>query len=420
VLNTGENAIHVLADKRETPTHEQTSAIDLRDARLNTFCMARDGKLLLACGGQRSMFGAAVDGQATVKLVGPEPKIHVYSPQGKPLAAWPMDFAPQAIAQAADGAIYVAGEGRIARLDGDGKVLAATDAPHVAELPPLPALPNPSAPKSEEDDAARQKRAAEIEKVEAQSVALRDQLTALQVKLRAAGNDAEATAAAQKEYRELLPEFAATAAKLRELKTSPEVLAAQQRQAALQQLNIAAIAVSDEDVFIACRMTKGFGFAVWRTDRKLANGKLIVEGLRGCCGQMDIEACGGDLFVAENARKKVIRYDRDGQRLGEWGESDRVGVAGFGSCCNPMNLAFNAAGEMLTSESALGRVKRYSLDGQLLGVVGTAAVEGGCKNVAVGISPDGRHVYVMDIGKQRICVMTAIDATPEVSQLGGQ
>ena len=43
--------------------------------------------------------------------------------------------------------------------------------------------------------------------------------------------------------------------------------------------------------------------------------KRIVDGLSGCCGQMDIQCCGDDFVVAENSRKRVVRYDSDGKQV---------------------------------------------------------------------------------------------------------
>src|SRR5690606_10520444 len=91
--------------------------------------------------------------------------------------------------------------------------------------------------------------------------------------------------------------------------------------ARLKQVN--AITTSGEDVFIACPMSKGYGYAIWRTDQSFASPKQIVKGLAGCCGQMDIQASGGEVFVAENSRHRVVRYDREGKQVGRFGKTDR-------------------------------------------------------------------------------------------------
>ena len=98
-------------------------------------------------------------------------------------------------------------------------------------------------------------------------------------------------------------------------------------------------------------MSKGYGYAVWRTDQAFANPKQIVKGLSGCCGQMDIQAVGDDVFVAENSRHRIVRYNRDGEEVGKFGKTDREGLGeGFGGCCNPMNLCFTVDGGLLAAE----------------------------------------------------------------------
>ena len=106
--------------------------------------------------------------------------------------------------------------------------------------------------------------------------------------------------------------------------------------------------------------------------------------------------------------------DRTGKILNKWGERDRVGLEGFGSCCNPMNIAFDGSGVLYTAESGLGRVKKYSVDGKYLGLVGYIGVErfsnagrmaASCSNIAIASTPDGKFVYVADIKEQKIRVL---------------
>jgi sugar lactone lactonase YvrE len=144
---------------------------------------------------------------------------------------------------------------------------------------------------------------------------------------------------------------------------------------------------------------------VWRTDKSFAGPKQIIKGLSGCCGQMDIQASGGEVFVAENSRHRVVRYDRDGAEVGRFGKTDREGVGeGFSGCCNPMNLCFTADGALLASESN-GVVKRFTPDGKYENTVGVAKVPEGCKNSAIGISSDGDRVYYIDIQQSKILML---------------
>ena len=172
-----------------------------------------------------------------------------------------------------------------------------------------------------------------------------------------------------------------------------------------RKLKMSSVCVTKENVFVAVAAVKGYGYEVWSTDRDFKNAKQIVKGLRGCCGQMDIKVRNNEIFVAENSRFRVCRYDMSGKLLGTFGKGDRSGVAGFSSCCNPMNLCFGPEGELITGESSLGLIKRFDADGKMLGVIGTAKVSTGCKNVAVHMSKDGKLAYMLDLTKQRIIVL---------------
>jgi hypothetical protein len=70
-----------------------------------------------------------------------------------------------------------------------------------------------------------------------------------------------------------------------------------------------------------------------------------------------------------------------------------------------MNLCFGSGGEVLTAESE-GFIKRFTKEGSFLGIVGQAKVSGGCKNVAIGVSPDGEKAYFFDLQGSRIVVLS--------------
>ena len=149
-------------------------------------------------------------------------------------------------------------------------------------------------------------------------------------------------------------------------------------------------------------------------DLDLKNPKLLAEDLRGCCQRCDLVVRKGVVYLAENTAHRVVRYDEEGRVLGKWGERSRTDLEGFGSCCNPMNLAFDVSGVLYTAESGLGRVKRYSTDGKYLGLVGYVGVErfsnagrlaASCSNIAIAVTPDGERVYVMDFKNNLIRVL---------------
>ena len=112
-------------------THTQIGDIKIRGNRsghqLQTFCLNKEG-LIFAVVAPPRPYGAKLEGKNN------SAEIRVCDADGKELRQWNVDFAVQAIAAAPNGSIFVAGNGKIAKFDGDGKLLATTDAPHVAAL----------------------------------------------------------------------------------------------------------------------------------------------------------------------------------------------------------------------------------------------------------------------------------------------
>ena len=403
---------------RSDPTwqasHQQTAVIhagpESKPVALNNFCLNLDGNLLVACGGQKTIYVPSKDGEVKPQTVGEPAEIRVLDPEGKLLHAWELDFTPQAINVDDEGTIYVGGDGHVAKLDQNGKVLLKADSPQMSELPPLPPIPEkkePAAPDKAAEE-ARQKKIAELTaKVkEAQETYGKVLQEARQEAKPPANPTPEQKAAFQAKLQEPREKLMAAQRELREAKISPELRVMQQRMVILQKASINAIAVSGKDVFVACPMTKGFGYAVWRTDADFGNAKIIVEGLTGCCGQMDIQARDGKIYAAENARKRVVCYDHDGKQLASWGKNERGGPEGFGSCCNPMNLRIGSDGNVYTSESNVGRIKRFTPEGKFLGLIGAAEIVPGCKHVAIGVNADGCRVYLLDITRSQVVLLT--------------
>jgi len=179
---------------------------------------------------------------------------------------------------------------------------------------------------------------------------------------------------------------------------------------------LSGMAVTDRALFVAfgSGWSMGSKSKLFRFDLNLANPKRLAEDLRGCCQRCDLAARNGVLYLAENAVHRVVCYDFDGKMLNRWGERGRTGLEGFGSCCNPMNLAFDARGVLYTAESGLGRVKRHTTDGKYLGLVGYVGVErfqsagrlaASCSNIAIAVSANGDRVYVLDIKSNLIRVL---------------
>ena len=375
------------------PTHKQVRTIRLSDKRTQPasgFCLTGEDKVLACIG---------------------SPDIHVLDIDGKLLETWKLDFVPQVINMAPDGAIYAGGNGKLARLDKAGKVIQTTDLP--TDVKPVAEDKDAVAKRQAritELKASLQKPQAEMREIAAKVKDLKTASAKVQAQIRKADGDQE-----KEKLNAELQRLTDETTKLTEKQQSiqKEVQTPSRELTELQTLAmvsfqiahraVTGIAAGQRDVFVACSAVKSFGYEVWRMDRDGTHPKKIITGLRGCCGQMDIQTNGGDLFVANHTAFQVVRYDREGKQLAAWGGRDRKGVESFGSCCNPMNICFDTAGNVYTSESNVGRIKRYTPEGKLLNVVGVAKIEAGCKRVTVAVSADGKRVFML-YGPQ-ICVL---------------
>ena len=399
-------------------SHKQLKSIPLQvaetGAKLQDFCVNREGQVvaLLANKAQIGSMGALL---SKIKAGGKESQtaqVRILDHEGTLVRQWDVDFVGEAIGVGPDGIVYVGGNGVLASYDAEGKLLQRHDAPQTTLL----------ANKEELQEHAKEQLEAEkqsiteqlkqfeailddpkqLEEIEKQYQAQLDEQLKSQAK--AASDDSKKEAPVRPKIQfnvKQMYEQQVKALKSRKESTVEQMVASITTR--LKQVN--AIAVSDQDVFIACPMSKGYGYAVWRTDRDLQNPKQVISGLSGCCGQMDIQASGDQVFVAENSRHRVVRYNRDGKKQGTFGKTDREGVGeGFGGCCNPMNLCFAADGGLLAAESN-GVVKRFTSDGKYEGLVGIAKVPEGCKNSAIGISTDGQQVYYIDIQNSNIIIL---------------
>lgn len=168
---------------------------------------------------------------------------------------------------------------------------------------------------------------------------------------------------------------------------------------------VTGIAVSAMDVFVAALSPSDYTYVVYRLSKDLKAPKLIVKGLNGCCGQMDIQAHNGDLWVAHNARHLVERYDRTGKKLFSFGQYDRKAASGFGGCCEPKNLRFVGNVLYAAESGPPTAIKRFSLTGKFLGVVALPEFKTGCVRVTTEISKDGSTFFMLDADGGQIHVM---------------
>ncbi len=375
------------------PSHENVAVIKPGKGPIESFCRNKDGNLLICCSGEQpSLLGGLLGGGGNSH----KGEIAVFSPEGKSIADWKMPFPTQAICLGGDGTIYVAGGGRIAKLDESGKVIAQVDTPNSRELPPVPEVKKEPKKEGPEAEAA--------EKAEEGKDRQLDQGNAAGAKGLHEGRPrgAEGTQAQRRRIDASISGKAQGA----DGKTASDPAGVSRSNYDARDAGGPgprnARADGDRDGH-GCNgsrsirllaQTKGFGYTVWRTDHDFANPKKIVENLAGCCSQMDIQAHGGDLWVAHNSRHKVEHYSREGKKLGSFGKTDRVAADGFGGCCEPKNLRFGTGDVVLCCESGPPTcVKRYTLAGKFIGVSLVAPWNSGCAARDDGIRRRPRPLF---------------------------
>ena len=390
-----------------TPTHHQTGLIKVNvdgmpNRSLQCFCLTPDKRIVAG-------------------LAGGSGEIRVFDEQGDYVETWAAPFEPEAIFVRADGKVFLAGDGKVARLSSQGDVEVDRQAPHTDAM-------------SQDLDKIRQEVIAEnenraevyveqsqqydqmLEQADKQIAQVKDQIAALDKSADEAGDQLVQQKAALERQ---LAMFEQMKTQYDQVKTQWDEMIAQNQPKELTDEEIdklvaesikykskaSSISATDDNVFLATHAAAGYGFDVWKMDADLASGERIITGLSGCCGQMDVKASEDGLFVAENSKHRVGRYDGDGKLVCQWGHGARKGIEGFGSCCNPMNVAFGPGGTVYTAEDDTGRIKRYSPDGELLGLVGSVDLVPGCKNCSIAVSGDGSRVYMLDITRGHIVQM---------------
>jgi len=356
------------ADPRTAPTHKQIAAIPISGVgTLRTFCVNLDGNLLVGVGGDEEVYVRSGEGY-DVQIVSRPAEIRVISPDGKAVARWKSYITPKALCVGKDGTVYVGGGGKLGKIDSNGVTFQTAASPSYVEATGAKWQPsdgpNPaSSPAPKGKQPSGKKSASDPVK---------------------SGGQQE--------------------------------LAAKLEGVARSKTDITSIAVTEQELFVACKAKTGY--AVYAMDHDFRRPRKIASNLSGCCGQMDIKANGSVVFAAENSRHRVDCFDRNGRQLFSFGRNDRKSIEGFGSCCNPMNLRFGAGGDLYTAESGLGRIKRYTPQGKFLEVVATVRVAGGCKHIAIDVSPDGARMYMLNLGGSEIVVLAKRDATKANSEDG--
>lgn len=371
------------AKTSEVATHKQLRVIDVKgtDGALKLQTLALDGEgRILGLVGQSRYFNAPAKGVVS--------EVHVIDPAGKTVATWKVNFHAHSINAGPDGTVFVAGDGKVAKFDSAGKQLAEIQLPHIAELL--------------KDDGSRRKAAEAQVKQQKDSFEntlkqLKDRLAAIEKKKEDDRSEQE-----KRQLKQLAQSIKSYEQSRQYYDNITVESVINQQTSRLRIIN--GIAVGAKELYIVCGETKGYGYAIWRMDHAFKNAQQVKSGVRGCCGQMDVQVSGDDFVLAENCEHRFARYDRDGKFLVAGGEKGRESEGKcFGGCCNPMNVRVQG-GDIYTAESE-GIVKRFNAKGEFVALVGKAELQGGCKNVAVAVSKTGDQVYFCDQPGSRVIVL---------------
>ena len=413
-------------DAKRSATHAQERLIKVvngnsRD-KLTTFAVDRQGRIIAGVTGEKSL-------------------LRIFNSEGDQLAEWPLPVPPEAVNVGPKGDVYVGGAGKLLLLGVDGAVAKVCEAPNLAGAKDAAVVIQKKVKeRAQQDVAAKQqerirtstKRLADVDK----KIAIVDRELKAIADEASTGPDFDAKEEEQREQERkgLLKKRAALARLGKNLKTTIAATTGNRGNASGQgpaaagepqppsiaqlvakQARIASISASTKDVFFACSSSTDSGFDVWRTDLDFEQGRKIGESLSGCCGQMDVQANDNGVYVAENTKRRVSCYTRDGKSVLDFGSRERGSDAGFDGCCNPMNVAFGPGKSVYTAEAGSGRVKRFSADGTFMELVGAVELVPGCKKVSIAVSPKGDRVYMLDITRGHIVVMASSEMPPSAA-----
>ncbi len=326
-------------------------------------------------------------------------EIHVLDSDGKAAGVWTVKFHANAVNAGPDGTVYVAGDGKIARFDKDGKMIGeVADLPFIADM-------------IKDSDKLKEKAEKQVKQQKDQFANMvkqyKDRVAKLEEKAKAAKDKGEelskADATQLKQNQQILDSYKESE-KYYDSMTVQSVI-----DGILGRVKVVnSVSANDKDLYLVCGESEGYGFGLWRMDVDLKNAKKIKSGISGCCGQMDVQCCGDDILVAENTKHRFARYDRDGKELAAGGKRGKETDPGcFGGCCNPMNVKA-CGGDVLTAESE-GIIKKFGPTGEFKGIVGSVKISGGCKNVAVGSNADASRVYFCDQPGSRVLILAKKD-----------
>lgn len=340
---------------------------------LKTFYLSYDGTILA---------GLSANDQHALQFL---------SPDGKLKQQVDLQFEPQAINQAPDGMIFVAGPGKLAKVSQAGKLLTSVDAPWLGD---------PEELKKEVIAEMKERYAGIIENYQSTLDRLEARIEKIESEVEEGEEPSERT---KKRLTALKKQRDTQQSQIDAIEESLESSTTGNIDAMVaSRTSSTGIAVNSKDLYV-CASGKGFRYEVWRMDHDFESPEKVVKTLGGCCGQCDIQCDEENLVVAANTEFAVQIRDRDGKKISKFGQ--RGGQEGFGSCCNPMNVKVMSDGDILTAESSIGWIKRFNREGELEAIIGKAKIGGGCKHVPIGFNEDLDRYYMLYEDRGEICVL---------------
>ncbi len=243
------------------------------------------------------------DGTQEVKKVEAPKLVQFISPEGKLIRETALPFTPTAINLAPDGTIFVAGVGKMAKLNAAGEIITTADSPHVGDM-----------------NTFRQRVEEGFKKqIEEMTGSMKQQVTLLDERLKKLLEKPEAERTERDKKRIEAVEQQKTVY-TDQIKMFEESYAQSFSgdQAVEQKLGITAVAVTSTSVFLCCNAISGYGYEVWKLNHEFSDAEKVVDNLSGCCGQCDIQATESNLILAENTRFLVSLLDHEGNRQKEF------------------------------------------------------------------------------------------------------
>ncbi len=111
----------------------------------------------------------------------------------------------------------------------------------------------------------------------------------------------------------------------------------------------------------------------------------------------------GTVWVVNPGRHALEHYQPDGTLIGRWEKKDE-GPDGFFGCCNPGHIAMLHDGSLVTAEKGIVRIKRYTLQGEMISLVaGPSSFDENTRGMDLAVDSHDR-IVVLDPARRQVRV----------------